>query len=91
MGVSGQSDARAALPLEKGPGTPFTENWVVPRVYSGRVLKISSPPGFRSKTLYQLRYPSILHVNYLIIISSEANCANRAVIPVLYMKLHDRS
>ena len=57
MGVGGQRHAPAALPPVKRPGTHFIEG------RSGRVRKISTPPGFDLRTVqpvtsrYTLRYP----------------------------------
>jgi hypothetical protein len=46
MWVGGQLHAPAALPPGKRPGTHFTGGWVGPQGRSGRVRKVSPPPGF---------------------------------------------
>jgi hypothetical protein len=51
MGVGGQLHAPAALPPGKRPGTHFTGGWVGPQGRSGRVRKISPPPGFDPRTV----------------------------------------
>jgi hypothetical protein len=51
MGVGGQLHAPAALPPVKKPGTHFIGGWMDPRGRSGRVLKISPPPGFDPRTV----------------------------------------
>jgi len=47
--VRGQRHAPAAFCLQYRPGIHRTEGWVGPR--SGRVRKISPPPGFDSRTV----------------------------------------
>jgi hypothetical protein len=51
MVVGGQDHASVALPPENRPGTYCTEDWVGPQGRSGRVRKISSPPGFDPRTV----------------------------------------
>ena len=63
MGVRGQHHVPAALPPEK-TRYPLYKRLGGPQGRSGRVRKISPPPGFdhrvrpaRSKSLYGLSYP----------------------------------
>jgi hypothetical protein len=51
MGVDGQLHAPAALPLGKSPGTQLYRTLSGPQGWSGRVLKISPPPGFDPRTV----------------------------------------
>jgi hypothetical protein len=51
MRVGGQLHAPAALLPEKRPGTHYIERLVGPQGLSGRVRKISPPPGFDPRTV----------------------------------------
>jgi hypothetical protein len=51
MEVGGQRHAPAASPPGKRPGTHCTGAWVGPNGRSGRVRKISPPPGFLPQTV----------------------------------------
>ena len=51
MGVGGHLHAPAALPPGKRPGAHCIGGWVGPQGRSGRVLKISPPPGFDPRTV----------------------------------------
>jgi hypothetical protein len=51
MGVSGQRHAPAALPPGKRPGTHYIGGWFGSQGQSGRVRKISPPPGFDPLTV----------------------------------------
>jgi hypothetical protein len=51
MVVGDQRRAPTALPLGKRPGTPSIGGWLGPQGRSGRVWKISPPPGFDPRTV----------------------------------------
>jgi hypothetical protein len=51
MRVGGQLHAPAALRPGKRPDTHCTRGWVGPQGRSGRVRKISPPPGFDPRTV----------------------------------------
>ena len=51
MGVGGQHQDSAALPLRKRLATHCTEGWLDPQSQSGRVRKSFSLPGFDRRTL----------------------------------------
>jgi hypothetical protein len=51
MGVGGQHHAPAALPSGKRPGTHCIGGWVGSQGRSGRLRKISPPPGFDPRTV----------------------------------------
>ena len=51
MGVDGQRHPPATLPPGKRPGTHYTGGWVGSQSRSGRVRKISPPPGFDTRTV----------------------------------------
>ena len=54
MGVGGEQHAPAALYPRERPGTHCIGGWVDPQGRSGRVRKISSPPGFDHRTVQAL-------------------------------------
>jgi len=66
MGVGGQRHVPAALPPGKRPSTHYIGGWVGPR--SGRVRKISPPPGFHPQTVQPvaIRYTAALSLLALI-------------------------
>ena len=51
MGVGGKRHASVALPAGMRAGTYCMADWVGPRGRSGRVRKISPPPGFDPRTV----------------------------------------
>jgi len=75
MGVHGQCHAQATLPTGKRPGTHCIGGWVESQGPSGRVRKISSPPGFDPRTVlpvalrlkYKIKYQHlvIFYVRYV--------------------------
>jgi hypothetical protein len=53
-GVGSQHQAPVALPPGKRRGTPCAWGWIWPQDRSGRIRKISPPPGFDLRTVHSV-------------------------------------